>query len=95
MDDSGEREAAGEGHVTRDGMKVAILKHKEDCDLHEKVDKLRLWVAGATALGMFFNGAGLVILAWWLSSRTPAPHHAATDAPALISKAHAETKGSP
>ena len=64
--------------------------------LRQQVDKLRLWVAGASVLGIIASIAGPVVLAWWLSTRLPAPPAPrAGDSPALIKTAHAETKGIP
>lgn len=100
--DTGEREEAGEAYVTRDALKVGLLKHESEChergplhELSEKVDKIRLWMAGASVIGLIATIAGPVILAWWLSTRLPAQQQAhMADAPAhLIPQAHAETKG--
>lgn len=94
LTDTGENDAAPEKYVTRDAMEIAVMKHKEECDLHEKVDKLRLWVARASVLGLIATVASPVILAWWLSTRLPAPQHsrAAESPPSLINQAHAEPK---
>ena len=81
--------------VTREGLKLAILRHKDECDLHEKVDKLRLWVAGASVVGFIATVAAPIVLGWWLSTRLPAPSQHRAESPAFINQAHAETKGSP
>lgn len=103
LDDTGEREAAGEEYVTKDAMKVRILLHEADChekgplrDLREKVDKLRMQqAAGGGALALL-TILGPVVLAWWLSTRLPSPQPQRSSATTtLINQAQAATKGNP
>jgi hypothetical protein len=78
LDKSGERDS---DPVTRTEAELLILGHKSEC--HEEggalyglkawVTKLALWQAAATGIALFLNGVGLVVLAWWLSTRLPAP----------------------
>jgi hypothetical protein len=64
-------------------------------ELSQKVDRVRLWVAGASVLGLVASVLGPVVLGWWLSTRLPAPARANSESPSLIKTAHAETKGTP
>ena len=94
---------AGEEYLTREGGKLLVAEHNDEChekgalaELRKWVTKLALWQATATGIGMLANGIFIIALAWWLSGRIPAQHQpsrTSADAPALINHAHAETKG--
>ena len=94
LTDTDENPAAGEAYITRDALKLAVLRHKDECDLHAKVDKLRLQqAAGGGALALL-TILGPVILAWWLSNRLPAQqgHRISESASSLIPAAQAASK---
>jgi len=106
ISDSGEREAAGgDDYVTRDAMKLAVLKHESGChesggalyELREWVTKLAMRQAAVTAVALLLNGAGLVVLAWWLNTRLPAPPQPRVSGggATLINQAQAQAKGTP
>lgn len=98
--DSGEHASE---YLTREGGKLLVAEHNDDChekgalaELRKWVTKLALWQATATGIAALVNGIFMALFAYWLSSRMPAPQPSRASSPTgLINQAHADERKSP